>query len=285
MVSHARLPSEEPRHARNRSGSTSRGGSHARRGRPNSHRRGGGTRGQGGSLLFEMSLFLPAAVVIAIVIKTFLAQAFYIPSGSMETTIHGAPKGGDRVVVNKLTMQMGHKPQRGEVVVFRDELGWISPNTPEFAGIPGIGAPGAGGSSSSPLTMVKNVLTFIGLVPANGEKDLIKRVIALSGDEVSCIKGKISVNGTQLVEPYVFAGNPPCTQEFELTVPQGRMFVMGDHRSESADSAFHIRDKFGGTVSQSTVIGPAMGVVFPFKRMHSLPVPATFHQQFEPGFH
>jgi signal peptidase I len=216
-----------------------------------------------------MSVLVPVTVMVAVLIKTFLGQIFYVPSGSMAPTINGAPKGGDRVVVHKLSTHLGHKPQRGEVVVFKDELGWLDSGVGSVEGA-------RGGQDSAALGAVKGALTFIGLLPSNGEKDLIKRVIGVGGDEVGCFKGKVYLNGTPLDEPYVFSGDPPCKGQFAIEVPFGRIFVMGDHRAASADSTAHLNDAFQGTVSVDSVIGPAYAVVLPFDRMHRLPVPDTF---------
>jgi signal peptidase I len=218
-----------------------------------------------------MSVLIPATVLLAVLIKTFLGQIFYVPSGSMAPTINGAESGGDRVVVNKLTSHMGHKPQRGEIIVFRDELGWLESDN----GLEG----GGGGDDDNPgVSAVKKTLTFVGLLPSNDEKDLIKRVIGIGGDEVSCFQNRIFVNGTRLVEPYVFPGDQPCRQQFNVLVPPGRLFVMGDHREASADSTFHLRDRGQGTIAESSVIGPAYGIVLPFDRAQRFELPDIFAQ-------
>ena len=254
----------EGRHARRDSGARAR---HART-VPGGRRR-HGRRNEGGSFLFEMTILIPATVMLAVLVKTFVGQIFYVPSGSMAPTIIGAEDGGDRVVVNKLTAHMGHKPQRGEIVVFRDKLGWLDSDD---------GLEGSRGESadSVPVSMAKSALTFIGLLPSNSEKDLIKRVIGVGGDEVSCFRGKIFVNGTQLREDYVFPGNAPCGKQFNVRVPFGRIFVMGDHREASADSTAHLREAFSGTVAEKDVIGPAYAVVLPFDRMKRFEIPGTF---------
>jgi signal peptidase I len=254
------------RHAR---GATASGGRAARR---RANQSGGGG---GGSFLFELSIFVPMALVIAIFVKTFLGQAFYVPSGSMKPTIFGAPKGGDRVVVNKLTARLGDRPQRGEVVVFRDELGWLDGDNPEFGG--GGGSADTESSQSGPVGTLKKGLTFIGLLPAEDDKNLIKRVIGLGGDQIACSGGKMQVNGVVLEEDsYVNPEGSACTNNFSLTVPQGRLFVMGDNREESADSAFHVDEQYNGTVSETMVVGPAVAVALPPNRFKGLPIPEQF---------
>ncbi len=219
----------------------------------------------------EMSVLIPITVMVAVLIKTFLGQIFYVPSGSMAPTINGAPKGGDRVVVHKLSTHLGHKPQRGEVVVFKDKLGWLDSSA---EGVEGTRS----GRDGTALGAVKGALTFIGLLPSNGEKDLVKRVIGVGGDEVGCFKGKVFVNGTPLDEPYIFPGDPACKGQFAVDVPFGRMFVMGDHRAASADSTAHLNEPFQGTVSMDSIIGPAYAVVLPFDRVHRLPIPDSSGQ-------
>jgi signal peptidase I len=203
--------------------------------------------------------------MIAVMIKTFLGQIFYVPSGSMQPTIEGAKEGGDRVVVNKLITHIGHTPRRGEVLVFRDELGWLDAESGRLEG-----ARGGADSGGAALGAARSVLTFVGLLPSSEEKDLIKRVIGVGGDDVSCFKGGLFVNGERVNEPYVFPGDPPCKGQWDVQVPLGRLFVMGDHRSASADSTAHIGEKFSGTVSENAVIGPAYAVILPFDRAQRL---------------
>jgi signal peptidase I len=120
-------------------------------------------------------------------------------------------------------------------------------------------------------------MVFVGLLPSDGEKDLIKRVIGVPGDRVSCdSRQRVTVNGVALDEPYVFPDNPPCTPAFNVTVPEGRLWVMGDHRSGSADSRAHMGDPGQGTVPMKNVIGPAFVVLWPAEHIQLLKVPGTF---------
>lgn len=226
-------------------------------------RQSGGSPGKHRSFWKELPLLIGIALVLALLIKTFLLQAFSIPSDSMQHTLER----GDRVLVDKLTPWFGSKPSRGEVVVFHDPGGWLGEN------------PSAGGNSVT--RAVQTGLSFIGLMPSAQEKDLIKRVIGIGGDTVECKgTGPVKVNGKALDEPYVFAGNTPCTPDlpFKITVPKDRIWVMGDHRQDSLDSRYHMSLPGGGTVSVKQVVGRAVMVAWPINRWDWLSIPGTFHQ-------
>ncbi|MFE3884414.1 signal peptidase I [Streptomyces lydicus] len=208
----------------------------------------------------ELPILIGIALLLALLIKTFLVQAFSIPSDSMQDTLQR----GDRVLVDKLTPWFGSKPQRGEVVVFHDPGGWLNETpTPE-------------------PNPVQKVLSFIGLMPSAEEKDLIKRVIAVGGDTVECHgTGPVKVNGKALDEDsYVFPGATPCGDRAfgPIHVPKGRIWVMGDHRDDSLDSRYHQNLKGNGTVSENEVVGRAFTIAWPVNRWATLPVPATFDQ-------
>ncbi|WUL58020.1 signal peptidase I [Streptomyces sp. NBC_00344] len=214
------------------------------------------------SAVKEVPLLIVVALLIALVLKTFLVQAFVIPSGSMEETI----RIGDRVLVDKLTPWFGWQPHRGDVVVFKDPGHWLPPEEQQTGDDP-VG-----------VKQLKEGLTFIGLLPSNDEQDLIKRVIGVGGDTVKCCdtNGRVTVNGVPLDEPYLHPGNPPSKLRFEVKVPIGRVFVMGDHRSNSADSRFHLSEAFQGTVSVDGVIGRAEVIAWPFNHFSRLEEPKTF---------
>jgi signal peptidase I len=188
------------------------------------------------------------ALGIAIIIKTFLIQPFYIPSGSMEPTLEI----GDRVLVSKL--EPGPlELNRGDVVVFVDPGNWL----PEPA---------------APPSVASRVLTFLGLLPANSGEHLIKRVIGLPGDTVKCCdaESRVLVNNQPLDETdypqgYLFPGDSPSTKEFEVVVPEGKIWVMGDHRSISEDSRYHDTngDYTTGAVPLDKVVGRAVLVMWP----------------------
>ena len=214
------------------------------------------------SAVKEIPLLIFVALLIALVLKTFLVQAFVIPSGSMEQTI----RIGDRVLVDKLSPWFGSEPQRGDVVVFKDPGGWlqqenVDPKDPPFG-----------------VKQGKELLTFVGLLPSDNEQDLIKRVVAVGGDTVKCCgtDGRVIVNGTPLDEPYLHPGNEPSALKFEVKVPAGRIFVMGDHRSNSADSRFHLDEPDRGTVSEKQVVGRAVVIAWPFGHWRKLEEPGTY---------
>lgn len=213
----------------------------------------------------ELPLLILIALVLALLIKTFLVQAFSIPSNSMQDTLQQ----GDRVLVDKLTPWFGSKPERGEVVVFHDPGGWL--NESPMAQPSGIGG------------AVQEGLSFIGLMPSAEEKDLIKRVIAVGGDTVECKEsGPVKVNGKALKEDsYLFPGNTPCGDRpfGPIKIPQGKLWVMGDHRQDSLDSRYHQDLAGGGTVPEEEVVGRAIVVAWPVTRWSTLPVPDTFEQK------
>ncbi|KUN96217.1 signal peptidase I [Streptomyces caeruleatus] len=215
------------------------------------------------SAMKEIPLLVGVAVLIALVLKTFLVQAFVIPSGSMEQTIQI----GDRVLVDKLTPWFGSKPQRGDVVVFKDPGGWLQDEQTTV-------------KKEDPVVVkqVKEALTFIGLLPSDDEKDLIKRVVGVGGDRVKCCdsQGRVTVNGVPLNEDYLYPGNAPSNAQFDITVPQGRLWVMGDHRANSADSRAHQDQDYGGTVSEDEVVGRAMWIAWPFGHWSTLDEPNTY---------
>ncbi|MFE9851338.1 signal peptidase I [Streptomyces sp. NPDC005576] len=209
------------------------------------------------SRVVEVPLLLVFALLIALVLKTFLVQAFVIPSGSMEQTI----KIGDRVLVDKLTPWFHAEPHRGDVVVFKDPGGWL-------------GESGTASTSSAPagVRQGQEFLTFIGLLPSADEQDLIKRVVGVGGDTVKCCgkDGRLTVNGVAVDEPYLNLGDVPSAIQFEVKVPEGRIFVMGDHRSNSADSRYHLGNGFDGTVPLSDVVGRAVVIAWPLGSWASL---------------
>lgn len=214
------------------------------------------------SAIREIPLLITVALLIALVLKTFLVQAFVIPSGSMEQTI----RIGDRVLVDKLTPWFGAKPQRGDVVVFHNPSDWPPPTQETSAESPVV------------VKQVKQVLTFVGLLPSDDEQDLIKRVVAVGGDTVKCCAsdGRLLVNGMAVEEPYAYPGDSPSTIKFEVKVPAGRLFVMGDHRSNSADSRFHMDKTADGTISEDAVVGRAKWIVWPFGHWAGLEERAAF---------
>ncbi|MET9294005.1 signal peptidase I [Streptomyces sp. NPDC003077] len=207
----------------------------------------------------ELPLLVGIALVLALLIKTFLVQAFSIPSDSMQNTLQK----GDRVLVDKLTPWFGSEPERGEVVVFHDPGNWLQ------------------GEPKTEPNPIQKALIFIGLMPSANQDHLIKRVIGVGGDTVQCEgTGPVKVNGKVLDEPYVFPGNSPCSADtpFKVKVPDGRIWVMGDHRQDSADSRYHQGEPGGGAVPVKEVVGRAVVIAWPVNRWATMPVPDTFDQ-------
>ncbi len=222
-----------------------------------------GRRPRGGGLWYalrEVAMIALTALVISFVIKTFVAQAFWIPSGSMENTLVY----GDRVMVSKI--QAGAMDvDRGDIVVFEDPGGWLAP-VPEV-------------SRGPVLDQVFSVLEFVGVAPVTEGNHLIKRVIGLGGDTVACCDedGRLTVNSEPVEETYLYPGDVPSTVDFEVTVPEDRIWVMGDHRSNSRDSRAN-DDGTGatGSVPREKVVGQAFVLLFPLDRITWFSVPEAF---------
>jgi signal peptidase I len=203
-----------------------------------------------GSLLREFPVLLIVALAVSIVIKTFLVQFFYIPSGSMENTLQI----NDRVAVNKVPF-IGKSIKRGDVVVFRDPDNWL----PE----PYVG------DQNKFLALVKDGFVAVGVLPNPAKQYLVKRVIGVAGDKVECCSKdkKLMINGIEIDEPYIFAGNTASDTNFNVTVPAGKVWVMGDHRGASADSRFHQDDINNGMVPTSKITGKVVGIIWPIKHL------------------
>lgn len=207
-----------------------------------------------GSLFRELPILIIVALVVSLCIKTFLVQFFYIPSGSMENTLQVQ----DRVAVNKLPI-ISKQISRGDVVVFRDPANWL----PEASN----------SSSNQVIANIKTGLVAVGVLPNPAKQYLVKRVIGVAGDHIVCCTkdGKLSVNGNPITEPYIFAGNVPSDMNFDVTVPKGKIWVMGDHRGASADSRYHQEDINKGMVPLSRVTGRVFAVIWPFKNLAYIP--------------
>ncbi|WP_028280886.1 signal peptidase I [Arthrobacter sp. H5] len=202
-----------------------------------------------GSWVKEILIIVAVALVLSFLLKTFLFRAFFIPSGSMENTLAI----DDRIFVNQLVPEP-FALQRGDVVVFRDTQGWL----PEPA-------PGTGPGSN----WVKDALIFIGLLPDESQQHLVKRVIGLEGDRVICCDadGRMTVNGEPLDEPYLFPGASPSDMPFDVTVPEGKIWVMGDHRNASADSRANQDKPSEGFIDVDDIEGKAAVIAWPLNRI------------------
>lgn len=207
-----------------------------------------------GSLIREFPILVITALVVSLLIKTFLVQFFYIPSGSMENTLQIQ----DRVAVNKVPFISRHI-SRGDVVVFRDPANWL----PEASDT----------SSNKYIAKLKVGLVAVGVIPNPAKQYLVKRVIGVAGDHIVCCSknGKLEVNGKEIIEPYIFAGNVPSDMKFDVTVPAGKLWVMGDHRGASADSRYHQDDINKGMVPLYRVTGRVFGIIWPIKHATYIP--------------
>ena len=208
----------------------------------------------------ELPVLVVVAVVLALVIKSFAIQAFFIPSASMENTLEI----NDRVLINKIVYHL--RPiHRGDIIVFDGTGSWDF-DTPQ----------------TNSNIFGKAIDEFEGLVGISHDSSIyIKRVIGLPGDHVACCnsKGQVTVNGVPLSEgSYLYPDNVPSTQKFSITVPAGRLWVMGDHRLVSYDSRGHLGDPGGGTIPESGVLGRAFVIIWPPSRWGFLNIPATFEQ-------
>jgi signal peptidase I len=223
---------------------------------------GGAARKRRRSFWRELPILVVIALALTVIIKVFAIQAFYIPSSSMENTL----KIGDRVLVNKIVYHV-RDIHRGDVVVFSGLDSW-DPTVPQTA-------------PSNPIRRFANWVGSAFGVTA-GDKDYVKRVIGLPGDRVACCdaQGRVTVNGVPLNErSYLYPGNAPSLQRFNIAVPPGELWVMGDHRAVSYDSREHRSDPGGGSIPRSKVVGRAFVVVWPLNRLGILSIPATFEQQ------
>jgi signal peptidase I len=209
----------------------------------------------------ELIALLATAFVLALIVKTFFLQAFYIPSASMEPTL----RINDKILVEKVSYWNGDI-HRGDIVVFDDPGGWLSDSDEAHAD-----------------NFIQRGLEVVGLYPTGGH--LVKRVIGVGGDRVSCANAnaRLKVNGVPLDESYLPDNVKPCAAaasmasgKFRITVPEGSLWVMGDNRANSADSTAHIGAPGGGAVPAGDVVGKVWAIVWPASRAGFLHRPDTF---------
>lgn len=190
------------------------------------------------TLLRDSFIIVTSALVVAMVLKLFVFQVFYIPSGSMENTLIR----NDKVIATPLIPKY-HPLVRGDVIIFKDPGGWITESH------------------------------------TADDSFLIKRLIGLSGDIVSCCDdtGRMQVNGVSINEPYLKPGVNPSDMTFSVKVPNGYVWVQGDNRSNSSDSRYHTDQPGGGAVPESLIFGKALIVISPFEHFKKLDnYPKTF---------
>lgn len=207
-----------------------------------------------GAFARELVVIVVIALGLSFLVKTFLVQPYYIPSQSMESTLDV----GDRIIVSKFTPQ--HSPlHRGDVIVFEDPKTWEDGST----------------TAQQPFVKraLKDGLVFLGVLPGGGDH-VVKRIIGMPGDHVKCCtkSGKLTVNGVAITEPYIKSGNVPSEQTFDITVPKGKVWVMGDNRGDSADSRFHDGNSGGklGSVPMDDISGQVVAIAWPINRIQSL---------------
>jgi len=194
------------------------------------------------SLLFIVAV----ALIGSTLLKSFVFQAFYVPSGSMKNTFQIS----DRFVASRL----GHEINHGDIVVFYDSAGWMA-------------------ESEDAMALRKSAWTrflkMSGVVPSHNNEVMVKRAIGLPGDNVVCCNSfmQIKVNGVPIDEPYLPPGMVPSEVKFDVTVPEGSLFLMGDNRSHSADSRRFLEHPSGGFVREADVIGRAVATIWPPSRM------------------
>ncbi|MDR1449465.1 MAG: signal peptidase I [Propionibacteriaceae bacterium] len=211
--------------------------------------------------LLETVVIIFAALLLSTLIKTFGVQQYVVPSGSMEQTLQV----NDHIVVSKIGDY-----ERGDIIVFEDKLGWLPP-------------------SPSEPTWYESALQFAGVLPPPDSRYLVKRLIGLPGDHVvCCTDGRLTVNGQVIDEPYIYPGANPSDIEFDIVIPAGRVFVLGDHRNNSADSRYHLCSSGQRTPAVAfpaveDIKGPVVAIGWPPKRWTGFSTPEAYASVPSPG--
>lgn len=221
-------------------------------GRDQGHDGDRGRRRQRMPLWLDTMVTMVVALVIAVLVKTFLIQPFYIPSASMNPTL----REDDKILVSKLSPGV-FDLQRGDVIVFEDPDDWI---------------PGDATEDPTPQVRVMMLLSLVGLAPDPSQDHLVKRLIGVPGDHVVCEEegAALEVDGVVLEEPYINPQTAACQAAFDVTVPEGKVWVMGDNRYASADSAWHETHGDGGFVDESDITGRAEVIFWPIRNWDRL---------------
>ncbi|HWL76489.1 signal peptidase I [Microbacterium sp.] len=205
----------------------------------------------------DVIIIVIVAVLVSFLVKTFLVRSFYIPSGSMEETLHV----NDRILVDEITPRFGGY-SRGDIVVFRDPGGWLVPDT----------------SPQRPpvVEAIEWVLSLVGLAAPDSDDHLVKRIIGLPGDHVVCCNaiGQITVNGVPVDESDYLdlpsADSPASADSFDVVVPDDSLWVLGDNRNRSRDSRYNTDQPGKGFVPLENVVGRAFLITWPFDRFGTL---------------
>ncbi|MCC2032356.1 signal peptidase I [Microbacterium allomyrinae] len=212
--------------------------------------------------LRDVVVIILIAVLVSFLVKTFVVRSFYIPSGSMEDTLHI----NDRILVDEITPRFGAY-ERGDIVVFQDPGGWLPPSTE-------VARPAV-------VEAVEWALSLIGLAAPDSDDHLVKRIIGLPGDHVVCCNalGQITVNGVPIDESdYIklATGESAASGDpFDVVVPEGSLWVLGDNRYRSKDSRYNTDQPGKGFVPIDNVVGRAFLVTWPFDRFGML----DFHHE------
>jgi signal peptidase I len=218
-----------------------------------------GKRRKRGSFLRDLGVIVVVTLLVVILLKAFVVQVFSIPSGSMENTLLI----NDRILVSKIVYDF--RPiERGDVVVFSGAGSWDPPTPPPANWFVGL---------------MQDAENLVGI--AGPSTDYVKRVIGVPGDHVVCCNanGQVTVNGVPLSESsYIYPGAAPSEMRFDITVPPGRLWVMGDNRGDSDDSRMRTTSPGGGTIPESAVVGRAFLIIWPMSRINDIPIPNTFEQ-------
>jgi signal peptidase I len=198
------------------------------------------------SLARELATVVGMALILSILVRTFLVQAFYVPSASMEDTLQE----NDRIIVSKISTRFTGI-DRSNVIVFHDPGGWLGEGFPNPYDTP-----------------VGRVLQAVGIVPSNSGNDLVKRVIGVANDKIECCdaQGQVTVNGVAIADSYIKDGVASDQVTFSVLVPEGYVFVMVDNRGNSEDSRFHL-DKNNGMVPVEEIIGRVSMRIWPISRI------------------
>ena len=199
------------------------------------------------AFFLDVFVIIGSALLLSLVIKTFLIRSFFIPSGSMLETL----RIDDRIVVNELVPSL-IAVERGDIVVFKDPGGWLTPIDSTK-------------STNFWRDSVDEVLGIFGITAPDSAQHLVKRVIGLPGDRVVAEGGKLSINGTPITETYLAKGTNPSFKDFDVTVPKGSYWMMGDNRSDSEDSRYHTDLPSKGFVAQKFIVGKAFVITWPTK--------------------